>query len=62
VAVESSTATTARLRVIDRLAAYSLVDGSGDVVGRGAARPTRAFTMQLTNLDGRWLVSAIDPP
>jgi eukaryotic-like serine/threonine-protein kinase len=56
-----STSTTANLRVVDQLSAYSLVDGSGAVVGHGAARPARAFTMDLARVDGSWRVAAIHP-
>jgi eukaryotic-like serine/threonine-protein kinase len=56
---ESLTAGTEKVRVVDRLSGYSLVDASGHEVGRGAPRPARAFTMSLTEYDGTWLISAI---
>jgi hypothetical protein len=58
---QSGTATTERLRVVDRLAGYTLVDRAGAIVGRGAPRPARAFTMQLTRRASGWLVQAIAP-
>jgi eukaryotic-like serine/threonine-protein kinase len=61
VSAESGTRTTERLRVVDRLSGYDLVDASGKVVGHGAARPARAFTMQVSNASGRWRVTAINP-
>jgi len=54
VSIESGTATAERLRVIDRLTGYQLVDDAGNVVGHGAARPPKAFTMELADVDGRW--------
>jgi serine/threonine protein kinase len=61
VTVERRTPTTERLRVTDRLSAYTLVDAAGTVEGRGAARPARAFTMELSGLGDRWRVTAITP-
>jgi hypothetical protein len=61
VSAESATATTERLRVVDALTGYTLVDAQGDVVGRGAARPAEAFTMSLTNVSGGWRVASIKP-
>jgi eukaryotic-like serine/threonine-protein kinase len=61
VTIESGTKTTERLQVVDRLSAYTLVDGAGHVVGRGAARPARAFTMDLTEIGGRWRVASVAP-
>jgi eukaryotic-like serine/threonine-protein kinase len=61
VTVESGTKTTERLKVVDRLSAYTLVDGAGRVVGRGASRPARAFTMDLSNVGGHWRVTAVGP-
>lgn len=61
VTAEDVTASTARLRVVDRLSAYRLVGATGDVVGRGAARPPTAFTMQLRKVAGSWRVAAVDP-
>jgi hypothetical protein len=59
VGVEASTATTERLRVVDRLSSYTLVDAGGRVAGRGAARPATAFTMTLVDVAGAWRVAAI---
>ena len=59
VRVQQSSATSARLRIADALSAYSLVDRAGAVVGTGAARPSRAFTMDLARVDGSWRVAAI---
>jgi hypothetical protein len=50
-----------RLRVVDRLSGYSLVDEAGRVVGRGAPRAARAFTMSLEYVAGAWRVAAITP-
>ncbi len=61
VTVDSSSVTGARLRVVDRLSAYDLLDSTGRVVGHGAARPDRAFTMRLTWSAGKWRVSQITP-
>jgi hypothetical protein len=61
VSVESSTPSTERLRVIDQLTGYRLVDASGNVVGAGSARPARRFTMDLVNVGGSWRVAAINP-
>jgi len=61
VRLESERVTTARLRVVDRLSAYDLLDSAGHVVGHGAARPDRAFTMRLTWAAGKWRVSRITP-
>jgi hypothetical protein len=61
VTVEASTATTERLRVVDALTSYTLVDAEGDVVGHGAARPARAFTMSLTDSAVGWRVASIKP-
>jgi eukaryotic-like serine/threonine-protein kinase len=59
VTAESGTTSTERLLVVDRLSGYTLVDQDGEVVGRGAPRPTRAYTMELTKVGGRWRVAAI---
>ncbi|MBV9872940.1 MAG: hypothetical protein JO214_20185, partial [Frankiaceae bacterium] len=59
VRVLAATATSERLRVVDRLSGYQLVDGAGAVVGHGPARPAKAFTMQLTKVDGTWRVATI---
>jgi serine/threonine protein kinase len=59
VTMESATATTARLKVVDQLSGYDLVDNAGKIVGRGDARPARSFTMLLTNAAGSWRVAAI---
>jgi hypothetical protein len=61
VTAESGTPTTERLTVVDRLSAYSLVDATGHVVGRGAARAARTFTMQVSDVSGSWRVTAITP-
>jgi hypothetical protein len=61
VSVESATATTEQLRVVDELTGYTLVDASGRVEGRGAPRPARAFTMELADVAGSWRVEAISP-
>jgi tRNA A-37 threonylcarbamoyl transferase component Bud32 len=58
---QSGTATTEKLLVEDRLSSYVLVNAAGSVVGRGAARGERLFTMSLSNLTGRWLITAIAP-
>jgi eukaryotic-like serine/threonine-protein kinase len=57
----SGTATTEQLLVEDRLSGYTLVDVAGSVVGRGAGRAERGFAMSLTNVTGRWLITAIAP-
>jgi serine/threonine protein kinase len=57
----SGDAGSERLRVVDALSGYRLVDDAGDVVGQGAARPPRAFTMRLAKVDGSWRVAAIAP-
>jgi hypothetical protein len=59
VRVESATATSGRLRVVDRLSGYQLVDGAGTVVGHGDPRPPTAFTMRLTRVGGAWRVAAV---
>jgi hypothetical protein len=61
VTVESTSATSATLRVIDRLAPYRLVDRSGATVSTGAGRPARAYTMTLMRTSVGWRVSAILP-
>jgi hypothetical protein len=61
VTVEAATATTERLRVVDRLTGYALVDDAGRTVGHGAARPAQAFSMSLTDVAGDWRVAAISP-
>jgi hypothetical protein len=63
VVVDSLSATTARLRVTDRLSGYDLVDASGRVVGHGAPRPTRTFTMTLQQTAANdWRVATISNP
>jgi hypothetical protein len=57
--VLASSPTSERLRVVDRLSGYQLVDDAGAIVGHGAARPSRAFTMQLAKVDGVWRVATI---
>jgi hypothetical protein len=48
-----------QLSVVDRLTGYDLVDATGRVVGHGAARPSRTFTLWLTDVAGTWRVSRI---
>jgi len=61
VTLDSESLTSARLRVVDRLSSYDLIDSFGHVVGHGAARPDRAFTMRLAWTAGKWRVSQIAP-
>jgi serine/threonine protein kinase len=61
VTVVSETSTMKRLRVVDRLSSYLLVDDTGAVVGHGPARPPTAYTMTLTSVAGRWRVAAVRP-
>lgn len=61
VTVEAGTSTTEKLRVVDRLSGYALVDAAGKVVGRGAPRPPRPFTMELTKVSGSWRIETIAP-
>jgi eukaryotic-like serine/threonine-protein kinase len=56
---ERVTAGSARLRVTDRLGAYTLVDESGRVAGRGAARSERVFTLVLARSPNGWRVARI---
>lgn len=58
---DSGDATSEVLTVVDRLSSYTLVDAAGNVVGRGKARPPRAFTMRLTRVGGSWRVAQISP-
>jgi hypothetical protein len=55
----SGTRRTERLRVVDRLSRYVLVDATGATVDTGVPRPARSFTMTLSNTDGTWRVAAV---
>jgi hypothetical protein len=57
--VVSSAARTAAVRVTDAFAAYELVDATGNVVGRGSARPARTFVMQVVRGPRGWRVAAV---
>jgi hypothetical protein len=57
--VESSTATTERLRVTDRLSGYTLVDAAGTIEGSGDGRKAKSFNLDLVRVDGAWRVTAI---
>jgi hypothetical protein len=59
VRLQTSTATTATLRVVDRLSGYTLVTADGAVEGRGGGRPDKAFTMRLSRVAGAWRVAAV---
>ena len=61
VTVTSSNAERVSLRVVDRLSSYRLVNASGTTVTSGAARPARAFTMNLTRTPNGWRIAAIVP-
>lgn len=59
VAAEQRSATTAQLRVVDRLSGYDLVDLTGHVVGHGDPRPPRTFTMWLRRGASGWRVARV---
>jgi hypothetical protein len=59
VALLRRTADTARVRVVDRLSGYRLVDATGDIEGRGPPRPDRAIVMTLVSNAGRWQVATV---
>lgn len=51
----------ATLRVVDELAAYDVVDSSGRVVARAAARPAAAFVVTLVQTPEGWRLAAVVP-
>lgn len=57
----AGTPTTERLRVVDRLSRYVIVDAAGAVVDSGPARSATAFVMTLTDTAGGWRVARIAP-
>jgi hypothetical protein len=61
VRIRTSTATAAKLRVVDRLSGYTLVTADGVVEGRGGGRSDKAFTMRLSRVAGAWRVAAVTP-
>jgi hypothetical protein len=61
VAVEQAGATSARLRVVDELSGYTLVDAAGTAHGRGPPRGRLAYTMSLRHTGSGWRVVGVTP-
>jgi hypothetical protein len=59
--VEASSASGARLTVVDRRSAYDLVDRAGRVVHRVAARGDAVWTVELRRVDDEWRVARVRP-
>jgi hypothetical protein len=51
--------TEVRLRVVDALSRYDVVDAANQLVGSGAARTARALTMTLVRWEGGWRVASV---
>lgn len=61
VQVLQQTASTARLRVEDVLAAYEVQDRHGTVLHRPAGRGEQSFLVRLARTDGRWRIVDVGP-
>jgi hypothetical protein len=59
VRVISSSASQVRLRVVDRLPAYRVLDAAGHLLQAGAARADRAVTIVLDRWRGEWRIESI---
>ena len=59
VQVEQASGAAARLRVVDRLSGYTLVDGSGAARGSGPGAPSRGFTMVLRRTESGWRIAQL---
>lgn len=61
VAVASHDGRSAELRVVDRLAAYDVLDSSGRVVQRTRPRPERAFVVTVLRTSKGWRLQRVAP-
>lgn len=52
---------SARLRVVDVLAAYEIRDAAGEVVDRAAARGERSFLVELARTPAGWRLADVTP-